>query len=377
MGDGLQSGEERRTAGAEPAETGEHSAEGGGGPAGVFGARRPRIDDVARLAGVSAATVSRALRDLPNVAAGTRHRVHEAAAELGYKADPNASRLASGRARTVGLVAPLFDRWYASTLVAGIERVLSAADYDLLIFSAEDPSRRHDFVERSEAFQSRVDGLVMVDFFVEPGYRRMLERLRVPVVTIGDRVDPHPGLSVDNHLGARLAAEHLIQLGHTRIAVISGHMVSGHESPVPGARMAGFREAMGSAGLGFSNGLVADGDFTTQGGELAMASLLAMGDPPTAVFCFSDEMAAGALEAARSLGVAVPGDVSIVGFDDHDLAAVIGLTTVRQQVRILGERGALRLLAEMAEPGSGGPHEVCDVELIVRRTTGAVPVWVR
>lgn len=373
----MQSGEERAATDAEPAGTGEHAAEGGSGSSGVFGARRARIDDVARLAGVSVATVSRALRDLPNVAAGTRHRVHEAATALGYKADPNASRLASGRTRTVGLVAPLFDRWYASTLVAGIERVLSAADYDLLILSVGDPSCRHDFLERSDAFQSRVDGLVLVDFFVDPGYRRMLERLRVPVVTIGERIDPHPGLSVDNHLGARLAAEHLIQLGHTRIAVVTGHVVVGHESPVPGARMAGFREAMGAAGLAFSDELVADGEFTMQGGELAMASLLAMSDPPTAVFCFSDEMAAGALEAARSLGVAVPGDVSIVGFDDHDFAAAVGLTTVRQQVRILGERGAGRLLAEMAEPGAGGPHEVCDVELVVRRTSGAVPVRVR
>ena len=330
---------------------------------------RSTIEDVARRAGVSVATVSRALRGLPNVAPTTRDRIQCAAAELDYLAHPQASRLASGRTMTVGLVAPLFGRWYAGQVVAGAESVLADNGYDLLVHAVDSPENRSRFLASTGALRGRVDGLVLVDFFAPPQHVEALGAANAEVVTVGERIDMFSSLTIDNEAAARAATEHLIGLGHDRIGIIEGDTAGGDVSPVPSDRAAGFAEALDGAGLDIAGACRADGHFTVSGGAAAAERLLRSGNRPTAVFCMSDEMAMGAIGRARELGYDVPGDLSVVGFDGHDLAEAFGLTTMIQPVRGMGRRATETLLAAIHGVFSAPRHETAPVTLVVRSST--------
>jgi LacI family transcriptional regulator, repressor for deo operon, udp, cdd, tsx, nupC, and nupG len=331
------------------------------------------IDDVAREAGVSTATVSRALRNHPYVAEATRQRVQDAAERLLYVANPNAARLASGHSRTIGLLAPLLTSWYTSEVVAGVEEVLEQARYDLLIGTANPVARERIF--RGDAkFQQRVDGAILVDVFCSERGARQLAELDHPVAVLGERLKSVTSVSVDNALGARRAARHLIDLGHRRIALVGGHAHRDVSHNVPTERHAGFTSALRKAGLTLPNHYVVDGDFTIEGGHRAMNDLMGNTDRPTAVFFMSDEMAFGGLHALRALGLTAGHDVSVVGFDDHPAAEAFGLTTIRQPVRDIGRLGA-QLMLQMLQGFERVPPTYHPVELalIARESSGAVP----
>ena len=179
------------------------------------------IDDVAREAGVSTATVSRAFRDHPYVAETTRTKVREAAARLRYIANPNAARLASGHANTVALLAPMLTSWYTAEVVAGVEDVLAENGYDLLIATA-DPADRDRLLSGETRFRQRVDGVLLVDVMCREEGAVRLAHLDVPVVVLGEELHAVTSVSVDNVAGAAMAANHLLQLGHRRIAMVGG-----------------------------------------------------------------------------------------------------------------------------------------------------------
>ena len=329
--------------------------------------RAATIADVARGAGVSEATVSRALRNLPHVRPEVRQRVRDVASLLSYVADPNASRLASGRTKTVGLIAPQLTTWYVNHVSAGIEDVLQPADHDLLISALSTPDRRRDLVAGSTNLNQRVDGLVIVDAFLGASWKRGHgER---PMVIVGEQIDGEHTLGIDDEYGASLAANHLLELGHTRLAVVGSANSRTRFSPVTQVRLRGFRAAVEANEKASWTQLA--GDYTVESGVAAGHEMFAQGPGvrPTAVFCLSDEMAFGVLQAAREAGVDVPGELAVVGFDDHSNAEAFGLTTVRQPVRALGRRAAERML-ELIERGPGTPeHEMLDVSLIVRSST--------
>jgi LacI family transcriptional regulator, repressor for deo operon, udp, cdd, tsx, nupC, and nupG len=328
------------------------------------------IDDVAREAGVSTATVSRALRNHPHVADATRSRVHQAAERLLYVANPNATRLASGRTRTIGLLAPLLTSWYTSEVVAGVEEVLAEGRYDLLIGTANPLSRERIF--RGDArFQQRIDGALLVDVFCSEAGAEKLAELGYPVVVLGERLEAVTSASIDNARGARLAARHLIDLGHRRIALIGGHAHQDVVHNVPTERESGFRASIAAAGLRVPDQYVIDADFTINGGRCATHQLLDLAKPPTAMFVMSDEMAFGCFHALRERSL-VPGvDISIVGFDDHPVAEALGLTTVRQPVRDLGRLGARLMLDHLDGYGDPMYHPI-ELDLVVRSSTGPV-----
>lgn len=329
---------------------------------------RATIDDVARSAGVSTATVSRALRNHPHVAESTRRRVVAAAEALRYVANENAARLASGQARTVGLVSPILTSWYTSEVIVGVEEVLSQARFDLLIGTANQAARERMF--RGDArFHQRVDGAILVDVFCSEDGARQLAELDTPIVVLGERLSSVTSVSVDNVRGGRLAARHLIALGHRRIALVGGHTQIDVAHNVPIERAEGFRDALRAAGIRFPAGYERDGDFTIEGGRRAMLELLALPKPPTAVFLMSDEMAFGALQALRESGLAVGRDVSIVGFDDHPVSESLGLTTVRQPVRDIGRLGA-RLMLDALDGFDQAEHHPIELDLVERQTTG-------
>jgi LacI family transcriptional regulator, repressor for deo operon, udp, cdd, tsx, nupC, and nupG len=349
------------------------------------GTPRPTIEDVAALAAVSVATVSRALRGLPHVAPATRERVLEAARELDYVADPAAARLATGRNVAVGLVVPMIAHWYYARVFAGIEGVLAAAGYDVLLYQTAGPSG----IDRSLdelPFRKRVDGLVVVDATLDDAALDRIVAAGVRLVTIGVRAPRSPSVTVENRRAARQAVAHLTELGHRRIALIAGMDEDPFGFSTPLERRRGYEDALEAAGVEPDPALVVPGHFTYDGGAAAMQRLLTLSDPPTAVFAMSDEMAIGAAKVLREAGIDVPGQVSVVGFDDHEVAAYIGLTTVRQDVLWTGERAAALLLERLREPSASrserrgaapSAHESVPTHLVLRSTTAPPPVRAR
>ncbi|MDQ3739294.1 MAG: LacI family transcriptional regulator [Actinomycetota bacterium] len=332
---------------------------------------RSTIEHVASAAGVSVATVSRALRGLPNVAVSTRERVEVAARQLNYRADPAASRLAAGRSRTIAVVVPMINSWYFSNVVAGAEAVCTEDGYDLLVLTAPSAAARHKVVTTAAALDRRVDGLIFVEVALPGGELVELGRRRLGVVTVGQETEGFSSVRVDNVAVGEIAARHLVELGHRRIGILGAQAEQPSHFDVPGQRILGAARALAAAGGMLDHDMVANGEFTVQGGHQAAAELLRHPQPPTAIFALSDEMAFGALVAARQVGLDVPGDLSLIGVDDHDVAPVIGLTTVRQHVVEHGAMAARAVLRRLAGDDDTVEHLVGGAELVVRVTTQA------
>ncbi len=329
------------------------------------------IDDVARAAGVSTATVSRALSGRGPVSTATRERVLVAAEELGYVVSAAASTLATGRARAVGVVVPFLDRWFFSTVLAGISDALVREGYDITLYSVS-----ADPVERRRVFDDhlrrrRIDAVITIALELDAEESSSLRGLGVPIVAIAG---PNPlltTLTVDDLAVGRLATDHLLALGHRRLAHIGADAVTGAGSTVPGLRRRGFEERLAAAGV--ADARVEPADFTIEGGSAAATRLLTSQNPPTALFAASDEMAIGAVLAARERGLRVPDDVSIVGVDGHELGRWFSLTTVDQFARGQGERAAEAVLVALdgAEPARG--LGTLPFELVDRGSTAPPP----
>ena len=328
---------------------------------------RATIKDIARVTGVSVATVSRALRDLPYVAPETRSRVIEAAAELQYETHPQASRLVSGRTWTIGVVAPQFGTWFPFRALGGINSVFARAGYDVLISMMTAPGDRRRFLSDARSFCRRVDGIVLIDTFVSVEADSADAFFDRPAVAVGEKLDGASSITIDNRLAARRAVEYLIELGHNRIGLVAGPHLPDLPTPVPEQRRLGYEDALGATGLPVDPELTVSGEWTAGGGAAALAALLDRPDPPTAVFCMSDEMAFGVLRAAAKRGLGVPDDISVVGFDDHDLAGALGLTTMRQAVDEMGVRAAATVVGLI--DGDPPTDITWDVPLVVRETT--------
>ncbi len=327
------------------------------------------IRDVASEAGVSVATVSRALRGLPSVAPATRERVEAVAARLAYVPDPYARRLSTAKNHTIIVAVPYIGQWYYSNIVTSIEALATAAGYDIRLYVASDDLQRKHFVEYVLPHAKRVDGAVLVDLSVDPDQVAPLLMRGMNVISIGPNVEGVVTIEIDNYSGAREATEHLIGLGHSRIAMLGGMPGGRIDMSIPGVREQGFRDALEQNGIPVDEDLVRNGNFSIAGGYDATVDLLASPLPPTAVFALSDEMAAGAFQAAREGGVRVPEDLSIVGFDDHEFAEAIGITTIRQPVAALGEAAMQAMLDALdGRPWTGNLE--LDYELIDRFTTG-------
>lgn len=327
------------------------------------------INDVAARAGVSVATVSRALRGLPNVAPSTRERVLAAAADLSYVADPHASRLATGRTRTIGMVVPLFTQWYFTQCLAGAEGVLAANGYDVLLYSVAGTEARKRFIKQMP-FRKRVDGIIVIDLPLTDEETCSFESAQLPVVTVGSRNERFPSVTIDNVNAAMTATRHLANLGHSEIGLIASLPDDPLRFTAPLERRAGYHRVLDERGFPIRPELEAPGNFSMRGGAEAMARLLGVDQPPTAVFAESDEMAIGALKTVRDAGLRVPGDISIIGFDDHEMAEYLGLTTIAQPVDEQGEMAASMLLGLIDNASGARDHITMPTKLVVRSTTG-------
>lgn len=330
------------------------------------------IRDVAEAAGVSTATVSRALRGLPNVDETTRARVQAIAAQLDYVISPSASRLASGRTGSIGVITPYISRWFFSTVLSGVEGVLQNAGMDLLLMSVSTADAQHR-LPPAPRLRRRVDGVLAIAIPPDDPQLDEVIELGMPTSLIGTAKEGVAGVTIDDVQAARTATQHLLNLGHTRIGVISGHLI---DAPFTAEhdRYRGYRETMQEAGLEIDPLLEAFGYFTVIGGEQAMTALLTHRNRPTAVFAMSDEMAFGAMRAMRSHGLTPGKDISIIGIDNHDLSELLDLTTVAQPVLDLGRVAAEALLVQIRSgSGSARPDSfVLPTQLIVRGSTSPV-----
>jgi len=302
------------------------------------------IDDVARLAGVSTATVSRALSGRGPVSKATRARVDAAARRLGYVVQASASSLASGRTRCIGILVPLLDRWFYSTVLSGVTAVLMEHGYDVTLYNLTTDQAERERIFDTFLRRQRVDGVVVIAITPTDREWEQLREIGHPVVVIGEGGDGIRSVMVDDEAVGHTATTRLLELGHTAIAHIG--MVTDDPHTSPAARHRGYERALREAGVAVAPALFAPGDFTVGGGRDAAARVL---PSASAVFAASDELAVGALFAARDLGLRVPEDVSIVGVDGHELAEFFGLDSIDQFPLQQGRRAAETVLAALGE----------------------------
>ena len=348
-------------------------------------ARRRTIADVARAAGVSKAAVSFAFNSPERLSADTVARIRDVAAELGYRADPVARMLAQRRTMTVGILTPqsldlMFPDPYFGALTAGIASAAEEAGYALQFISP-----LHGSLARA-VHEASVDGVIAVGLWPDHSEIGEIRRSGVPFVLV-DAIGfaNESNVTVDDETAAEAAAGHVIELGHRDLAIIAfapPRPEDASDSDQPGAgdisarRLAGYRRAVRAAGLGLSQDAIAWGPSEFEHGARAFRELVARGIRFTALLAMSDVLAIGALRAARDLDWRVPEDLSIVGFDDIELASYVDppLTTVHQSPRDKGET-ALRLLLGRLDRSSDGRPEHRHVEtcLKVRGSTGPAP----
>ncbi|WP_439691898.1 LacI family DNA-binding transcriptional regulator [Curtobacterium sp. SP.BCo] len=330
------------------------------------------IQEIATVTGLSKSTVSRALRGMSTVADSTIDQVRRVADELGYVPSSAAAGLATGRQRAVGVVVPVIDRWFYVKALGGVDAELRRAGYDLVLYNLGGPGGDRDRAFRRSMLRHRVDALVLLSLVLDETERAELELARHPMIVIGG---PAPGLrniGVDDVVVARIAVDHLCGLGHRDVAYVGGQDEAGMNVAVPWLRRDGFVDAMTGHGLGVREEWILDGRFSFAGGADAGATLFAGAARPTAVFCASDEMALGVMLAARRAGLAVPGDVSVMGIDGHEYGEVVGLTTVAQDPEAQGRAAARAVLAEV-DGAAVGALAASPAHLVVRSSTGPAP----
>ncbi len=331
------------------------------------------IRDVASAAGVSTATVSRALRGLPNVDAATRDRVKEIASSLDYVISPSASRLASGRTGSIAVITPHIARWFFSEVIAGAESVMQQAGMDLLLMNVGDYQHGHARIPPTPRLRRRVDGILIVSLPPQDPDLEPILNLRMPTAMIGGIAPGVDCIAIDDVAAARKATEYLFHLGHRRIALMAGGPPEARFT-AESHRERGFRAVIAEHALVEDPMLEVFGHFTMEGGESGMDALLNQPNPPTAVFAMSDEMAFGAIRSLRKHGLEPGRDISIVGIDNHPMSSYLGLTTVSQPVADLGIKAGERLLEQIVRPDSlngNGLVTELPTELIVRSSTGS------
>jgi DNA-binding LacI/PurR family transcriptional regulator len=326
------------------------------------------MHDVAGAAGVGIGTVSRVLNNSPQVSEATRQRVLVAVEQTGYRPLRRSRRDQPKQQQLIGVLVPFFDEASPFLRLRGIVSRLAPHGCEAVIIDVRSPAQAR--VKLMELPTSSVlDGLIVISLPLQPEEGHHLAQARFPTVLV-DTVHPElPSVHVDDRAGGMLATRHLLSLGHEQIAFIGeqphnrfGFVASTH-------REAGYRQAMAEAGISVRSELVRYGAYLHSAARKIARDLLQLSEAPTAIVAGSDTQAIGCLDAARQLGVQVPDELSIMGYDDIDLAPMMGLSTVRQPLMYSGERGADLVMEAMAMRPTQPSAELLELELVVRSTT--------
>jgi len=326
------------------------------------------IRDVASRAGVAVGTVSRVINHAPGVAAETRCRVEEAIDQLDYRPNRQARALSTGRTQTIGALVPFFTHPSAVTRLRGVVEALDSSQYDLVLFNVGTATQRARHFGRT-GVSDRVDGLLLVSLAPTDDEVAHFQAAGVACVLVDCEHASLPRVLTDDVEGGRLATQHLIDEGHRRIAFIGdGPDPAGRFVASP-RRQAGWARALAAAGLPAPPELQREARHSEAEGRGAAAALLDLPEPPSAIFAASDTQALGVLDAAAERGLQVPGDLAVMGFDDLEVAAHVGLSTVRQPLHESGDVGARLLLAALDGALAGGEAVHLPLEVVPRRTT--------
>lgn len=329
------------------------------------------IAEVARRAGVSKSTASRALGGTGYVSDDTRQRVMDAASSLGYVPSTSAVSLATGRTQNIGVVMPYVNRWFFAEVLEGIQQALLQRGLDLTLYDAKPGSAGRNRIFEDFLARKRFDGLIAVG--LEPDHKEIDQMLSLgrPVVSVIGSSTATTVIEVDDDYVARRATEHLVALGHRDIAFLGGGVTT-HWAQVDRRRLDGYRGAMRSAGLA-DRAMHITSEVTMPGGYASAVD--ALGDVrgrPTALVATCDEVAIGAIIAARRLGVQVPSDLSVIGIDDHEFADMFSLTTLRQSPREQGRVAVDLLLTHLDDPSMPPQIVRMQAQLVVRNSTAAL-----
>lgn len=326
------------------------------------------IKEVADEAGVSTATVSRALRGQHHVNPATRAKIIAAAEKLKYPITPERATINSGRTNSVGVVAPYISRWYFSQVINGAEQALREAGLDLLLYNFSQMKGRERLFQH-QLLKGRVDALIVISLPpTEEEFDSMLS-LGIPIALVGMDHEKCASVKIDDVAAAKTATQHLVNQGHKKIGLMSGSPNDPFNFSVPQDRRKGFMQALAESGLEWLPSREVHGDFTMHTASRAMDDLLARPNRPTAIFCESDEMAMGAMQALRRHGLKAPDDISIIGIDGHEMAEFSELTTVEQPATLMGEMAAWAIMERIRKPQIQPPSLVLPTTLVVRNST--------
>lgn len=326
------------------------------------------IHDVAKRAGVGIGTVSRVLNDSGHVREATRQKVLIAIEELDFTPNPLGRHLSMGKTQMIAVIMPFFTGPSQGERFRGVMSVITASDYDINLFSFETVSQR-DKVLQKVLHHGRVDGLLIFSINPTETDLRRIYRENLPTVLV--EVDnPHLSRIVrDDVTAARLATQHLVDLGHQKIGYIGDYLNDPLGFPFSRNRFLGYCQTLEAAGIPLRSSYQRQRGCNREDGRQMALELLNLSDPPTAIFAYSDVHALGIIDAAHDLKLDIPGDLSIIGYDDIAPAHFVRLTTVRQQLFESGWQGINLLLKLMAEPDTPPIKLELPTELVVRQTT--------
>jgi DNA-binding LacI/PurR family transcriptional regulator len=296
----------------------------------------------------------------------TRKKIIAVAQELDYPIRPDLLPSDStAQTNTIGVIAPFISRWYFSQALAGVEQALREAGMDLLLYNfAQVDARQRVFQQKK--LVGKVDGLIVISL---PPTDREFEQilgLGIPVSLLGIPDERCSTVSIDDVKGAEIATQHILDMGHTDIAIMVGQKELAFNFKVASQRREGFLNVLKANNISFNPEFELVADFDSHTAELAMDEFLARKKLPTAIFCESDEMAFGVLKSLRKKGLRVPEDISVIGYDDHEFATTVGLTTVAQPVQFLGQLAASQIMAKIGKPESVAAQMKVPTSLVVR-----------
>ncbi len=329
------------------------------------------INDVARLAGVSTATVSRVINSPDQVRAHTREKVFRAMTMCNYKYNALARGFATKQSNTIGMIIPNINNPVFAESTRGIQDWAGKHNIQMLLGNSY---YRKD-LEKSlvKTFLAKqVDGLILTPSNPKGELIASLLDDNFPIVLLYSTVKTGPicAVGIDNYKGGYAACRHLVDLGHRRIAMIAGKFSISDRSF---HRWHGYKKCLADHGIPYDSSLLVQTEYSLTGGRECLKTIMASDPPPTAVFCSNDYLAIGAMKGARELGASIPHDLSIIGFDDIPIASYVspGLTTIRQPAYEMGKIGA-QILFDQIKKGSGSVHKMLDFELVVRESTATV-----
>ncbi|MBM7845732.1 LacI family DNA-binding transcriptional regulator [Herpetosiphon giganteus] len=326
------------------------------------------IKDVAKRAGVGIATVSRVLNESPNVLPETRARVLAVIDELGYRPNHAARQLVTAKTNAIAIILPFLTRPFFIEVLRGIESVVANSEYQLIIFNVDSPEQRTRYFN-TLPFLGRTDGLLIVSLPLAPPEIKRLQAANLPAVMIDTQAGNLPSVVVDNVGGAFKAVEHLISKGHQRIGFVSGQLEPDLGFTVNRDRQRGYEAALTAHHLPVQAKYLRAGFDRRDWGHQAALELLDLAEPPSAIFAANDDLAFGIIDALRERGLKAGDDLAVVGYDDLEMAQLIGLTTIHQPMEQMGRKGAEVLLAALNEGTRRPTLHTLPVNLIERASS--------